>query len=296
MYEIAVLDYRHDLEVQKQIQAFASNTIDFPTERCPENERIDRTGTAEIVLATTWEKIDADYLNSCPNLKYVGLCGTSTANVDLEELERRGIAFSNIVSDDKESVAEYFFMMLVQLTRGAGDYQWRSGNEHELLGRTMGIIGLGKVGQAMAHMALAYKMNVIYFSPNRKQTWEDKGLRHVKVNELVASSDITVICSTTDVVVLDAKAFTAMKPKSILVQASGGSPFDIPAFFEWIDQDGNFALFDMSAGVQNYERYKDLPRVIFSTAVAGDTYETDARRGRSAVKNLKKFIQNDSSN
>jgi phosphoglycerate dehydrogenase-like enzyme len=47
------------------------------------------------------------------------LCGTSTANINTDELAKRGIAFSNIVSRDKESVAEYFFMQLVSLARGA---------------------------------------------------------------------------------------------------------------------------------------------------------------------------------
>jgi len=290
MHEIAVLDYRLLPEAKEQIQALASNVIEFPTERCPEDESVARTGNADIALITPWEKIDVAYLDACPKLKYVGLCGTSTANIDLDELDRRGIVFSNIVSGDKESVAEFFFMQLVSLARGYGEYQWKSGEEHELVGRRIGIIGLGAVGQAMAHMAHAYKMNVSYFSPHRKTDWESKGVGYLDKSELLATSEIVTLCSPTNVEVLGPAEFAAMKSGSILVQACSGSPFDKSAFTEWIAQEGNFALFDMSAGEKNYQAYKDLPRVIFTRQVAGDTYETNQRRGQRAVENLKEFL------
>lgn len=288
---IAVLEYRLFPEVKGQIQALADNKIVFPEDRCPENERIARTGDAEIVLVTPWDKVDIEYLNACRRLQYVGLCGTSTANIDLDELAKRGIAFSNIVSRDKESVAEFFFMQLVCLARGVGKYQWKQGEEHELVGRRIGIIGLGDVGKAMAHMALAYKMQVAYHSPHRKQEWEERGLRYLPMDELVKTSEIVVICSPTNVKVMGEAEFRALQPGSILVQASSGSPFEQEHFKYWIAQEGNFALFDMSAGVKNYETYKNLPRVIFSTRVAGDTYESNQRRGQRALENLKKFLQ-----
>lgn len=290
MHKIVVLDYRLQPEAQEQIQALAANQVVFPNERCPEEEQISRTGNADIVLVTPWEKIDSTYLDACPKLKYIGLCGTSTANINLDELSKRSIAFSNIVSGDKESVAEYFFMQLVSLARGAGEYQWKAGEEHELLGRRMGIVGLGAVGQAIAHMALAYKMDVVYYSPHRKQEWEDKDVQYLDKDKLLESSEIVVLCSPTNVGVLGDAEFKVMKPGSILIQACSGGPFNKAAFMDWIAQDGNYALFDMSAGESNYRAYKDLPRVIFSKAVAGDTYESNQRRGRRAVENLKKFL------
>jgi len=290
MPEIAVLDYRLLPNAQEQIQALASNKVVFPVDRCPENERISRTGTADIVLVTPWEKIDTAYLDACPRLKYIGLCGTSTANIDLDELDKRGIAFSNIISGDKESVAEFFFMQLVRLARGIGENQWKPGEQHELVGRRIGIVGLGEVGKAMAHMALAYKMDVVYYSPHRKQEWEAKGVKYLSKNNLLSSSEIIVLCSPTNVEVLSEPDFKLMRLNSILIQACGGSPFDKPAFYDWIHQKGNFALFDMSANENNYQAYKDLPRVIFSKSVAGDTYESNERRGKRAVDNLRSYL------
>lgn len=300
MYKIAVLDYRFPKEVQEQVQTLASNEVSFPSDRCPEDERIERTGDADIALVTPWEKIDTEYLDACPNLKYIGLCGTSTANVDLDELSKRGIAFTNMNSGNedenakaaggKEAVAEFFFMQLVQLARGLGKYQWKPGEIHHLKDQRISIVGLGHVGQAIAHMALAYKMKVSYYSPHHKSEWEDRGVKYQNMNDLLKSSDIVVLCSTTNVEVLGKKEFETMQPGSILVQACGGSPFDKPAFYDWIAQEGNFAMFDMSANESNYSLYKDLPRVIFYTGVAGDTYESNLARGRRALQNLHIFL------
>ncbi len=299
--KIAVLDYRIPLEIQQEIQSLASNDVTFPSSRCPEDMRIESTGDAEIVLVTPWEKIDRAYLDACPNLKYVGLCGTSTANVDLEELTRRGIVFTNMHSgkednnakaaSGKVAVAEFFFMQLVQLARGIGAYQWKPGKVHQLKGRSLGIIGLGDVGKGIAHMALAYKMDVVYYSPHRRPEWEDQRVEYKSKEDLLKSSEIIVLCSTTNVEVLGKEEFKLIKDGSILVQACGGNPFDKSAFYDWISISDNFAIFDMSANEQNYELYKDLPRVIFSKEVAGDTYESNLARGRRALWHLKDFLQ-----
>jgi phosphoglycerate dehydrogenase-like enzyme len=298
--KIAVLDYRIPKEVQRQIQLLASNKITFPTNRCPEDQCIEKTGDAEIVLVTPWEKIDTKYLDACTNLKYIGLCGTSTANVDLDELARRSIAFTNMESGKensdankavgKEAVAEFFFMELVRLARGIGEHQWKSGEVHQLKGRTLGIIGLGNVGQGIAHMALAYKMDVTYYSPHRKKDWEERGVSYRSKEDLLRTSEIIVLSSTTNVEVLGKAEFELIQDGSILVQACGGSPFEKPAFYDWISKEGNFAIFDMK-NERNYQLYKDFHGVIFSQDVAGDTYESNLARGQLALQNLMNFIQ-----
>ncbi len=300
MNKIVCLDFRIPDEVQKEFQKFATNKIEFPKKRCPESERIERTGDAEIALVTPWEKIDTEYLDACPNLKYIGLCGTSTANIDLEELDRRNIAFTNMKSGKpdknaksaggKQAVSEFFFMLLVQLARGVGEYQWQEGKSLQLKNRNIGIIGLGEVGQGIARMAQAYKMNVSYYGPNRKREWEEKGVIHKGKKELIENSEIIVLCSPTNVEVMGRDEFNSMKANSILVQACGGSPFDKPAFYKWIAEEGNFAIFDMSANERNYELYKDLPRVIFSKHVAGDTYESNLARSKRALHHLKNYL------
>ena len=290
MYKIAVFDYRILPNEQKIIQELASNPIYFPKKLYLKSELISITADAEIVLVTPWDKIDKEYLDACPNIKYIGLCGTSMHNLDINEIKKRGITYTNIVSKDKEPVAEFFFMHLVSLLRGSGKYQWIQNQSHELAGKSVGIIGLGHVGQAIAHLALAYKTNVKYYSKTRKYKWEELGVQYTNLNDLLKNSNIIFICTPTNVKVMHESEFNLLQKNTIIIQASGGSPFNQNAFIKWINKPDNYAIFDMSANEQNYELYSKLPGVIFSREVAGVTYESNQRRGYNILKNLRSYI------
>lgn len=133
-------------------------------------------------------------------------------------------------------------------------------------------------------------MNVLYYSPHRKPDWEKRGLEYLNMHDLVREREIIVICSPTNTIVSREAEFNAIHPGSILVQASGGTPFDKEAFYSWIKTEENFAIFELSAGEENYLDYKDLPGVIFPRTVAGDTHESNERRSKRAVKNSREYL------
>jgi lactate dehydrogenase-like 2-hydroxyacid dehydrogenase len=159
------------------------------------------------------------------------------------------------------------------------------------MGKTVGIIGLGALGKAIAHVALAYKMDVSYFSLHRRQEWEDRGLRYADLPTLLKENEIIIVSSPTNVEVLGEKEFELLQPGSILVQASAGSVLDRKAFLKWIAREGNYAVFDKSAGEDNYQAYKDVPRVIFADVVAGYTNETLERLYKKVLENIAVFKQ-----
>lgn len=289
--KIAVFDNNVLSEARIQIQSLTPEPISFPDGRCPnEHELVKRTGDADIILVGPWDKITSSYLNACPSVKYVGICGTSTANIDLGELKKRGIAFANVVGYGDEPAAEFIFMQLTRLLHGVGPYQWKH-ERHELMGRSVGIIGLGALGEAIAHLALAYKTNASYYSLHRKQKWEDRGLQYADIATLLGKNEIVIISSPTNVQVLDENKFELIGPGSILVQASAGNVLDRSAFLSWIARDGNYAIFDKSAGEDNYQVYKGMQRVIFANVVAGYTHETLERLYKKVVNNIERYIQ-----
>ena len=283
---IVVFDSNVLPEAQARIQALADKPITFPDERCSnEEEFIKRTGDADTVLVGPWDKITANYLDMCPSVKYVCICGTSTANVDLDDLKKRGVAVTNVTDYGDEPAAEFVFMQLARLLHGIGPYQWKI-ERHELMGKSVGIIGLGALGKSIAHLALAYKMDASYFSLHRKQEWEDRGLQYVGLPALLERSEIIIVSSPTNVEVLGEKEFELIRPGSIVLQASAGNVLNRKAFLSWIAQEGNYAIFDKSAGDDNYQAYKDLPRVVFADVVAGYTHETLERLYGKVVDNL----------
>ncbi|MBL8122429.1 hypothetical protein JNM87_06825 [Candidatus Saccharibacteria bacterium] len=290
-YKIAVLDKRLPIEAQKQIQALT--TIPLRVSEQPsqsEQELIEQTGDANIVLVRPGDKITASYLDTCPSIKYVCLCGTSMANIDQEALKQRGIPFDNVVDYGDEPTAEFIFMQLTRLLRGVGPYQWRP-EQHELMGRRIGIIGLGSLGKSIASLALAYHMQATYYSVHRKPDWESKGLAYKEKQDLLSTSEIIVIGSPSNVKVLGPAEFAAIKDGSIIVQASVGDVMDRTAFLAWIKCDGNFLVFDKVAGTDNISAYKDLPRVLYADTISGDTHETLQRLGQKVVANVKKYLE-----
>jgi phosphoglycerate dehydrogenase-like enzyme len=291
MIKIAALDNIRVLpEAQEEIRSLAANEVTFPeTAAASTEELVARTGDAEAVLINTGTKIDRNYLEACPSVKYVGLGGTSTANVDMEALKARGIAFSNVSDYGDEPTAEYIFLQLESLARGVGKYQWQN-MPRELMGKTIGIIGLGALGKAIANLALAYKMDARYFSAHRKPEWEERGLRYAELHELLSTCQIVVLSTPTNLKVLGGAEFALLKPNSVLVQASIGTPFDREAFLNWIAKDGNYAIFDQGVGEESFRIYKALPRVILSATSSGNTYETRQRLGLKVLENLKSYL------
>jgi phosphoglycerate dehydrogenase-like enzyme len=133
-------------------------------------------------------------------------------------------------------------------------------------------------------------MDARYFSNRRKPEWEEQGLRYATLRDVLSTSEIIVISTPTNVKILDKDGFALLKPNSILVQASIGTPFDRDAFLGWIAQDGNYAIFDQGVGQESFQIYEQLPRIILSATSSGNTYETRQRLGNKVVENLKIYM------
>jgi D-3-phosphoglycerate dehydrogenase len=123
--------------------------------------------------------IDEKVLDAAKNLKVIGRYGVGLDNIDLRACERRGIRVTSAPYGNIISVAEYVLLMILQCAKNAYEVQtlWRcpqndynSRNTHcgfELMGRTLGIIGTGKIGGMVAKKAMAaFEMNIAAYDPN----------------------------------------------------------------------------------------------------------------------------------
>lgn len=292
MSEVAVIANVHLLpETQKKINQLVGAALTFPVQDAQPStsELIKRTADADAVLVSPGTKITEEYLSACPSVRYIGICGTSKENVDLSAVEKRDITLTNVVDYGDEPAAEFIFMQLEYLARGMGQYQWKD-YPTELMGKKIGIIGLGALGTAVANLALAYKMDVWYYSKTRKSSQEQLGVSYLEKDELFRTCQIIVVCTPSNFVAISKDDFNLVQQNVIVVQASMGKCLDKVAFLGWIEQEGNFALFDYSAGNESYGAYKDLPRVIFPKVIAGHTQETKQRLGSKVLENLKKYL------
>lgn len=244
MSKVAVIADVHLLpETQEQINQLAGTKLTFPSlDKQPSTkELIESTADADAVLISPGTRITEEYLTACPSVKYIGICGTSKENVDLGAVEKRNITLTNVIDYGDEPAAEFIFMQLEYLARGMGQYQWKD-YPTELMGKKIGIIGLGALGKAVANLALAYKMDVCYYSKTRKPEQEQLGVSYSEKDELLKTCQIIAICTPSNLVAISKHNFELIQPSTVVVQASMGKCLDEEAFLEWMKQGNNFAL------------------------------------------------------
>lgn len=162
-------------------------------------EAIQRIGTSEIVL-TNKTPITKEILDACPSVRYIGVLATGYNVVDCRAAREKGIPVTNVPSYGTDAVAQFTMALLLEVCHRTGLHdaavhqgQWERSPvfsfwltpQSELAGKTMGIIGLGRIGLAVARLAKAFGMRVIAHSRTKKE-----GVDCVDLDTLLAQSDI----------------------------------------------------------------------------------------------------------
>lgn len=167
-------------------------------------EAIERVKDADAIFANK-VSVNREVINSAKNLKYIGLQSTGYNVVDFDATNERGIVVTNIPAYGTEAVAQSAIALLLEITNRVGYHarlitqgEWSKRDEWcfwdhpliELSGKTIGIIGMGAIGQATARIAKAFGMNVIGTSRSPKPELEKEGFSIVTLDELLKNSDV----------------------------------------------------------------------------------------------------------
>ncbi len=176
-------------------------------DRTPPELRLERARDAEIIL-TSKCKLDADTLEALPNLKYISMLATGYNNVDVVAAGKRGIPVSNVPAYSTESVVQTTFALLLELATAVGVHdasvkagEWVRCPDHaywktsilELDGLTLGIVGYGTIGRAVARVGSAFGMKVIAYAPRVPQEPGPTPVRFVPLEELFATADVVTL-------------------------------------------------------------------------------------------------------
>lgn len=200
---------------------------------------IERIGDAEI-LVTDLPDLPHGLIEACPRLKYITVTSTGYDGVDLAAARERGIPVSNVPSYGTQSVAQYAIALLLEVCGHAAHYSarvhaghWRgcgaeTVGEHrliELAGKTMGIIGFGRIGRAVGAVAKALGMEVIAY--NRSRCADGEAIaEYVALDELYARADvISLHCPASDATVgmINAESIAKMKDGVIIINNARGA-------------------------------------------------------------------------
>jgi len=185
------------------LEALGTLTVYDRTPKTDVEEIIRRIGDAEIVF-TNKTPLTAEIFNRCPSIRYVGLLSTGYNIADIDAAKRHGIPVTNIPSYGTAAVAQAAFALLLEITNRVGHHaeavrsgRWSSCADFcfwdyplvELAGKTIGIIGFGRIGQAMGRIAKAFGMTVL--AAGSRPTEEGKAIaEYVTLDELYARADV----------------------------------------------------------------------------------------------------------
>ena len=224
------------------LQTVAEVIPNLTYDTLPREEILNRLSNAEAMMAFMPDSVDEPFLNACPKLKIIGAALKGYDNFDVAACTRRGIWFSIVPDLLTIPTAELTIGLLLGLTRHLmeGDRRIRVGNFHGwrpelygtgLTGRTLGIIGMGAVGKAIAKRLSSFDMHVLYcdtvaLTDEQERLW---GARRTDLEPLLSTSDFVVpmLPMTPQTLhLLDSANIAKMKPGSYLINACRGSVVD----------------------------------------------------------------------
>lgn len=211
-------------------------------DRTPNELIVSRIGDAEIVLLNK-TPISEETLAACPSVKLICVLATGFNVVDVAAARKRNIPVCNVPDYGTAAVAQFTFALLLELCHQVGHHgqavregKWSACRDFcfwdtpqmELAGKTLGIIGFGRIGRAVGKIAKAFGMNVIAY--NRSQCEEGREVgRYVNLEELLATSDvISLHCPLTreNTGMINQDTISKMKDGAILLNTARGLLLD----------------------------------------------------------------------
>jgi glycerate dehydrogenase len=169
-----------------------------------EKELAELIGDTEIVI-TNKTPLTRAVIDACPGIRYIGLLSTGYNIVDYQYAKEKGIPVTNIPDYSTEAVGQFTIALLLEICHHIGHHsrvvhegKWEKSEDFcfwdyplmELAGKTIGIIGYGRIGQATGRIAQALGMNVLAYAHHRKPELESETCHYVELDQLLAESDI----------------------------------------------------------------------------------------------------------
>ena len=281
------------------------------SERPPERgELLEAARGIDGVLSTLTEKIDAEFMNAAgDNLKVVANMAVGYDNVDLQAANERGIVVTNTPDVLDETTADTAFMLLLAAARRLGEGErivragrWEAWGPKMLLGpdvwgKKLGILGFGRIGQAVARRARGFDMEILYAGRSRKEEAEKEfDARYLELDDLLQECDFLSIHTplteeTTHLI--DAEELERMKPEAVLVNTSRGPVVNEAALAEALAEKRIFA-----AGLDVYEeepkvhpKLLDLGNVVLAPHIGSASFETRDKMAAMAGEDLRAVLR-----
>jgi len=271
----------------------------------PREEFLLRIADVEGLLLWGADKIDGDAMDAALKLKVIANISVGYDNIDVEAATSRGIRVSNTPGVVTDSTADLTFSLMLAIARRLVEMVnltikggWEMWGPMEMLGcdvhhKTLGIIGLGRIGAAVAKRAQGFSMKVIYNDIVRRPNEAELGVEYIEdIPTLLGLSDFVTIhvpLAMETKHLIGAKELSFMKPTATLINASRGNVIDQKALYEALKRKQiQGAAIDVTAvePIPPDDPLLTLDNIIITPHIGTQTGETGVKMGVLAAENL----------
>lgn len=289
-------------ELKKNFEIDYNDSLDF----LDREDLINRSKDASALLVPLSERIDKEIIEACDNLEIIANFGAGFDNIDIKAAAEKNIVVTNAPAKfSTQSTAEIVIGLIIDIMRGitrgedslrAGDFKgWKPtyGLGPSVAGKTLGIFGMGRIGQAVCKRAKALEMDVIYHSRTRLDSEKEKelGATYVSFDELVEKSDVISLNSSYSKELhhlFNGDVFGRMKKTAYLVNTSRGPIIDeealVKALAEKTIAGAGLDVYEFEPAVT--EGLLKLDNVVLSPHLGNATIEAREEMGMIAAKNI----------
>ncbi|ASJ55580.1 D-glycerate dehydrogenase [Brevibacillus formosus] len=271
----------------------------------PRELLLEKIKHVDAVLTMLTERVDEEFLASTKRLRIVANMAVGYDNIDLEACRRHEVIVTNTPDVLTESTADLAFALLMATGRRLTEAnrfllqgEWTSWSPtlmagQNVYGSTLGIIGMGRIGEAVARRAKGFGMRILYHNRNRKpQAEQETGARYADLAELLQESDYVVLLTplTEDTrMLMGEKQFSLMKETAVFINVSRGGTVDESALYQaLVDKKIWAAGLDVFAvePVPMDNPLLQLPNVVALPHIGSATVQTRAEMARLAAANI----------
>jgi glyoxylate reductase len=270
----------------------------------PRSRWLAELATADALVCLLSDRIDAATLDAAPRLRVVANYAVGHDNIDVAAATARGVAVANTPGVLVEASADFTFALVLAAARRLGEGErlvragaWRGWAPGLLLGAdvagaTLGIVGMGRIGRAVARRAHGFAMTVLY---SRGRPPDGVAATAVSLDQLLARSDVVSIhCPLTAETrgLVDARALAAMKPGAILVNTARGAIVDEAALADALERGhlGGAGLDVFDGEPEIHPRLLAAPRLVLAPHLGSATTSARTRMAELCVNAVRDVL------
>ena len=273
-------------------------------ERISKEELFSRVKDKEGLVCLLTEKVNLELLNAAPMLRIAANVAVGFDNIDVAACTKRGVVATNTPGVLDETTADFAWTLMMAVARRLGEGEalarsgkWKGWDLDQLVGtdvwgKTLGIVGFGRIGRAMARRAIGFQMKVIYADAVRASGAVEKELHaeHREMNSLLAEADfvsvhVPLLPETQGL--FDLAKFAKMKPTAYLINTSRGAVVDEAALVHALEN-GKIAgaALDVFENEPFIHQGLKRPNVVLAPHIASASIETRTKMACIAAENV----------